>query len=472
MSQEQANTFRKYREAQDPQGNLAWALRLQQKALRQDPEAAGRLNVERDFELTDDERAIWRLLKLPRKYMDLEHCGLFSVDLARGVLRGFVAADVVDIVEISEAKALLPAEIKRVKAQLAGKEVGRPREPLRGRVYRPDISGGAPGEAPPAQPAPPSEPPAASVPAPVELREPARAQASSPGTRSPASRSAGGRAPATSSPGMRAPAHTAPGTGLDDDERFYVAEIERAFAAAQTQNHYEFLGLQRPTDDAAVRAAYVRLAREYHPDRVTGVLGKDEGLKAHVDGLFKRLGEAQAAVANAEARSQYDRTLNALGEQGQTYAGGKRQRRPLEAKNAYLMAETYFKKKDLKQAEAHYRQAAVFDPEDPKILTALAFCIWLNPDHDDKQRAAEARKRLSEVVTTYRYGDAAYKLGLLLRKEKDEAGAQRQFSTANRLDPDHVEAQREVRLTQSRHKKAEQERKDAGSFLGKLGLKK
>ena len=60
----------------------------------------------------------------------------------------------------------------------------------------------------------------------------------------------------------------------------------------------------------------------------------------------------------------------------------------------------------------------------------------------------------------------------MLRKGGDEGGAQRQFAAAHRMDPDHVEAAREVRLVEMRAQKAEAEKKDAASFLGKLGLKK
>ena len=443
MSREQANTFKKYRDAEDVPGNLAWAARLSHKALRQGPEAIKRIDVEKDFELTDDEKIVWRLMRLPRRYIELEHAGVLGTDKVRGFLRGLVAADVVDIIEVTDAKALIPAEVKRMKAELAGKELPKT-EPLRGRVYRPSLD--KPGEG-----ASESASSSAATPAAV-----APAQAIPP--------------PAVVNAPARAPTPVPAKPTLSNDDRLYKGEIERAFAAAQKQNHYEFLGLRRPTDDAAVRAAYMRLAREYHPDRVSGILDKDEGLKQKVDVLFKRLGEAQSAVATAEARSSYDRTVESLGDSSNTGADGKKVRRPHEAKNAFMMAETYFKKKDIKQAEAHYRQAVMFDGEDARILTGLAWCIWQNSDHPETTRTAEARKRLNEVINLYKYGDAAYKLGLILRKQNDEGAAQRQFALAHKLDPEHMEAGREIRLSEMRHKK-EDDKKDSGGLFGKF-LKK
>jgi curved DNA-binding protein CbpA len=452
MSREQANTFKKYRDAEDATGNLSWAARLQHKALRQGPEAAQRIDVERDFELRDDEKMVWRLMRLPRRYIELEHAGLLTTEKLRGFLRGLVAADVLDIVEGSDAKALIPAEVKRTKADVEGKELPRSKEPLRGRVFRPELDKPA---------ADASSTPAAPPPTPAPMPASPKTNGSMP---SPPKTNGSVPAPARASSSSSSP--------LTGDDRAYKAEIDRAFAAAQKQNHYEFLGLAAPSTDAAVRAAYMRLAREYHPDRVSGVLAQDEGLKSKVDTLFKRLGEAQAALATNEARGTYDRALDALGEGGGAPTqAGKKQRRPLEAKNAFLMAETFFKKKDYKQAEAHYRQAAMFDDQDPKILCALAWCVYMNPDHPEASRTSDAKKRFNELVNQHRHADAAYRLGLILRKANDEGAAQRQFALAHKLDPHHMEAEREVRLTDMRHKKAEDERKDSG-FLGKLGLKK
>lgn len=462
MSREQANTFRKHRDAEDAQGNLAWAARLSQKALRASPEAMQRIEVEHEFELADTEKVIWRLLKLPRKYMDLENCGLQPSDKMRGFLRGLVAADVVDIVDASEAKALIPAEIKRVKAELAGKQIEKPREPLRGRVYRPSLDGPPPAAAQPEPVAAPAS--SSSMPAP-----PTSGSFKSPPVSSPSNTSSPLHRVPTAPKGVPGPA------ALSDDDRAFRDEILRAYTAMGKQNHYEFLGVQRPANDASVRQAYMRLAREYHPDRAAGpAFADDDTFKSKVDALFKRLGEAQQALSTEEGRQTYERTLEALGTGGTQAADGKRQRRPLEAQNAFKMGEVMFKKKDFPAAEAHYRQAALFDDQDPKILTALATCIWMNPDHDEKVRTAEARKRLTDILNTFKFPDASYKLGLLLRKAGEEAAAQRHFAIANKLDPNHVDAAREVRLANMRKSAAEEEKKStqgAAGLINKL-LKK
>jgi curved DNA-binding protein CbpA len=423
---EQANAYRKHRDADDKPGNLAWASRVGGKALRVSPEAATR-DVEGAFEFGELEKIVWRLLKLPRRYTDLEHSGLFDTDTLRGVLRGLVAADVVDIVDAAEAKALLPAEIRRLKAEVQGKEWRPKAGTLAPRVYRPDVEGVS---TPPA-----SSAPASSVPTSVAV--------------------------------PTAPRPTFEVLLTPEEERLKEQFIS-ASASMGALNHYQFLGVQQSADDATIRAAYVHLAREYHPDKIAGTnLANDQAARDAVDALFKRLGEAHKAVGTAEARARYDREL-AMSSSKTSSGDSKKTRRPVEARNAYLMAETFLKKKEFKQAELHYRQAAMFDPEEPVIQTALAWCIYLNTDTPRDKRLAEAKKRLEEQLESARTGDVFYKYGRVLRDLGDEGGAVRAFTKAVELTPGHTDAQREVRLAQARKEREAQARAEEKSLLGKF----
>lgn len=135
------------------------------------------------------------------------------------------------------------------------------------------------------------------------------------------------------------------------------------------------------------------------------------------------------------------------------------------------MAETYLKKRDFKQAETHYRQAVGFDAEEPRALTGLAWCIYSNPGRLEKERTAEAKKLLLEVLAKHKHGDASYELALLLRKAGDDAGARKRMSDAHRMDPSHVEASRDVRLFDQRAKKVEDERLAARGLFEVIGDK-
>src|SRR6476619_6569765 len=64
-------------------------------------------------------------------------------------------------------------------------------------------------------------------------------------------------------------------------------------------DYYELLGIQRGADDAAIKAAYRRLAKECHPDRHNGC--------AQQEARFKAVSEAYEVLKDPQKRAAYDR---------------------------------------------------------------------------------------------------------------------------------------------------------------------
>jgi DnaJ-class molecular chaperone len=75
--------------------------------------------------------------------------------------------------------------------------------------------------------------------------------------------------------------------------------------AVEFKDYYKILGVDRKADDAAIKSAYRKLARKYHPDVNNG---KDE--------RFKEIAEAYEVLSDPEKRRRYD----TLGPDWQRYA--------------------------------------------------------------------------------------------------------------------------------------------------------
>jgi len=65
------------------------------------------------------------------------------------------------------------------------------------------------------------------------------------------------------------------------------------------QDYYELLGVQRGADDATIKAAYRRLAKEHHPDRKNGC--------KESEARFKAINEAYDVLKDPQKRGAYDR---------------------------------------------------------------------------------------------------------------------------------------------------------------------
>lgn len=68
---------------------------------------------------------------------------------------------------------------------------------------------------------------------------------------------------------------------------------------AQKRDYYEVLGIPRDADAAAIKKAYRKLAKKYHPDTNKGDASADE--------KFKEVSEAYEVLKDAEKRKLYDR---------------------------------------------------------------------------------------------------------------------------------------------------------------------
>jgi molecular chaperone DnaJ len=74
------------------------------------------------------------------------------------------------------------------------------------------------------------------------------------------------------------------------------------------QDYYETLGVSRNADDAAIKSAFRKLAKEYHPDR-----NPDDDTSEH---RFKEVNEAYEALKDPQKRAAYDQFGHAAFEGG------------------------------------------------------------------------------------------------------------------------------------------------------------
>jgi hypothetical protein len=114
--------------------------------------------------------------------------------------------------------------------------------------------------------------------------------------------------PEPSGPPPAAPAPAAePSRELNPETAALRDEVLRLSDGLKARSFYELLGLPRTAGVREITAAYAKLARRFHPDRIAQ-MGLPE-LKQPANALFIRLGEARETLCDSEERAWYDRKL-------------------------------------------------------------------------------------------------------------------------------------------------------------------
>lgn len=80
------------------------------------------------------------------------------------------------------------------------------------------------------------------------------------------------------------------------------------------RDYYDVLGVSRGADDAAIKKAYRKLAKKYHPDSNSG--------NAQAEEKFKEVTEAYNVLSNDKKRKLYDQFGHAAFEEGGPQSGG------------------------------------------------------------------------------------------------------------------------------------------------------
>jgi len=295
----------------------------------------------------------------------------------------------------------------------------------------------------PTRPAPTPEAPPQAPPKPAAPAGPPKITAASgSGPKAAAGRPPPGRSPSASRPAASTPAHgssprTTPFAGAPAAES--IEELRALAAKLKTQNHFEALEVTDKADAGQVKVAYFRLAKLYHPDTVPEGAAPELGqLKAEI---FARVGDAYRTLSDEKLRASYVEELK---------YGGKGEQVDV---SQLLLAEELFQKgcilvKARKWPEAvkMLDEAIKNNAEEPEFYAWRGYAkFFANPDR--KAGNAEAQKDLVHALKKNEgLATAHYFVGHIAKVNGDEKLALREFRKAVDLNPDHIDAAREVRL--------------------------
>lgn len=267
---------------------------------------------------------------------------------------------------------------------------------------------------------------------------------------------------------------------LDAKEASELREkILKTYETIQNQNHYEVLGLTPEADEKAIKEAYHKLAKIFHPDRFFGKFSDD--VKIKVEEIFKKISDAYIVLSDSVKKDEYLGTI-----------GKKEKKRPSSEKvteevKMILEAEKHFQKgleflnmRNYIRATEEFQEANRIRPQESDYLAYLGWAMFNLPLREtdgtkrDKELAEEeleqakfnAREMLNKAIQMNPRNDKAYVfLGNIYKKLNQKEFAFRQYEKALICNPNCVEALRELRFMKIHQQRGKVKKK---TFFEKL----
>jgi hypothetical protein len=257
-----------------------------------------------------------------------------------------------------------------------------------------------------------------------------------------------------------------PPPGLSSTHEALWHDIQSRFAAIDTENYFQMLGVDNTALDDAVSDAYVDRIKRFHPDRLPAELG---ALRSYVDTIFRHLTEAKNTLLDPQKRKSYFKTVQ---EGGGSPAADRKLGAILTAALEYEKAEVLVRRKEWAQAIALLDKSMELSPDEPDYPAMKAWVLL--------QRDGEAQRDVilplaqRALAKSDKHEQALLTLAFLYKRLGDTANAVKHFERIVESNPKHVDAARELRLARMRGQTsgAPVEEKPAGMLSKLFGAKK
>lgn len=247
------------------------------------------------------------------------------------------------------------------------------------------------------------------------------------------------------------------------------ASIQDVAQKLDRLTHFELLGVSANASAGEISTAFVRAARQFHPDRLAGAGLRD--LYPLAEKILARINEATMVLGDSARRAEYVAFLSTGPQAAQTSMPTV-----LEAENTFLKGEVFLKKGDYAKAIECFAAAVQSNSSEPQYRAYLA---WARFDDPRARKELVVRETLSALESVLRerpkFVRGHHWVGQLWKFLNESDRAAQAFRHAVELDSSFIEASRELRLIEMRKSKSNLARPGAkpepprgGGLMGKF----
>jgi len=246
--------------------------------------------------------------------------------------------------------------------------------------------------------------------------------------------------------------------GKAEEDASIRKKIINMWTRLQNANAFEILGVTKDATEHQIKQAYYKYAKEYHPDRYFGKVGGD--LKIKVDEIFEKLTQAKDQLDTEDKVEEYKKFLEGI-QPKETDTRIEEVKQVIIAEQAFQSGVQYFKIKKYYRASDAFKKATETNPSEAEYAAFYGWALWhiplekdvdpedkkLNPFDSEGEAQYQARDILNRTIATNPRCEKAYLfMGYIYKTQGLREFAERQFEKALLVNPNCVEALRELRL--------------------------
>lgn len=210
------------------------------------------------------------------------------------------------------------------------------------------------------------------------------------------------------------------------------------------------LGVSATAEASDVQAAYFALARKLHPDRLRSLGLRDRRYEA----VFAVINQAFSELSDAGKRAKYEQKLAREAESGlDDHAAERMALDILNAEAAFQKGEMALRHNNFTAAAAAFKEALDLNPEEAEHHALYAWSRWCTVS--DKDAVTKEVKNLlrAAIRLSPKNPTGYFYRGQIAKQSGQIETAEQCFRKVLELDPDHRDADSELRILHKRSEK-------------------
>lgn len=225
--------------------------------------------------------------------------------------------------------------------------------------------------------------------------------------------------------------------------------------AIDDESFFQMLGVPEGASAEAVRAAYMRLSKTWHPDRLHADF---TAVRGEVAKIFSQMTRAQQTLCDPDAR--------------RVYVGARNAQTSRPRDEVIREVEQDVERRQWDRVVQSCQALIDLDTDDSEAMAIQAWATTRGGEATEEELRA-ALTKMDRAVNIDRTNDAAvFHRGLVHKRLGNVPASFRDFARALQLNPSHTAAEREVRILAMRVKKGSGEHKLIAPILDRLDMKK